>query len=110
MNLVGDGILTGEGVTEMTVKWELYLRGPEGDNTARLLATWEHSYLRNPDAKFDAVLYEEAKEIVGGGQKLDRLTLRITPTTGGPNAFFLPNGDGELTKGRIPHLDLPESR
>lgn len=107
LRLIGDGLITGDGVTQIDVKWELYLRGPDDTTAPVLLATFEHTYLRNPDARFDAVLYEESKSIVGGGKAGDRLTLRFTPTVGGPNAFFLPNGDGASTKGRIPHLDLP---
>lgn len=105
--LVGDGLLTGDGVTEIGVRWELFLRGADDTTPPVLLATWEHTYVRDPVARFDAVKYEEAKQIAGGGVAGNRLTLRITPTTGGPNAFFLPNGDGATAKGRIPHLDLP---
>ena len=105
--LVGDGVLTGDAVTEMTVKWELFLRGPDDATKPVLLATWNAMYARNPDARFDAVKYEDARLIPGGGAFGDRLTLHMTPTGGGPNAFFLPNGDGATAKGRIPRLDLP---
>lgn len=108
LTLVGDGVVTGDAVEAMDVQWDLYLRGPDDTTTPVLLARFDASYQRNPNARFDAVRYEATQALLtGGGKTGDRLTLRITPQTGGPNAFFLPNGDGALTKGRIPHLQLP---
>ena len=106
-NLVGDGLITGDQVTEMQVTWELYLSGPDDTTLPILLGSWDHVYVRNPNARFDAVKYEEKLQLQGGGKAGDRLRLHITPQTGGATAFFLPNGDGVTTNGRIPHLDLP---
>lgn len=108
LQFVGDGVVTGENVEVIDVRWELYLRGPDDTTAPVLLAGFDANYQRNPNARFDAVKYSATQTIAGGGKAGDRLTLRITPTTGGPNAFFLPNGDGAITKGEIPHLTLPQ--
>lgn len=108
LTLIGDALVTGDGVESIDATWQLFLRGPDDTTPAVLLHTFDHNYERDPVKRFDAVKYEESASITGGGDAGSRLTVKITPLTGGPNAFFLPNGDGATTNGRIPHFVLPQ--
>lgn len=109
-NLVGDGIVAGDGVRSITVLFEVRLRaqGVTGDASDTIVVMTQNTFMRDQGNRFGAVAFEQqlqgmAVPAVAG----DRLVLRITALRGDPGATFIPNGDGVTTGGRIPRLDLP---
>ena len=108
--LVGDGIVAGDGVNSVTALFEVRWRKQAAASDAAdvIVLSAQNSFVRDPDNRFKAVLYETrlpapAVPAVSG----DKLLLRVTALRGDPGASFILNGDGKYTNGRIPHLDLP---
>ena len=115
-HLVGDGVLTGSSVTNMTVQFEVRLRpqAAVADELDKVVLTTQNTFERDPDPQraFAPVLYDgqvpgTAVSAVAG----DRLVLRIHSVRGDSGAMYTLNGDGDrhgmYPGARIPHLDLP---
>jgi hypothetical protein len=78
------------------------------DTTDMPLATWMQHFDPLP-ASFDAQAYEldqtaPAIDFVAG----DQLILRYSAANTTSSEAYIPNGDGALSKGRIPHFTLPK--
>lgn len=107
--IVGDGIVAGEGAQRIEVAFELLLRRQGtprggGEHIVRLV----HTFVRDLQARFSAVRYEGSAagpEVAAAPG--DLLVLRVTALGGDPTAFYILNGDGARTGGRIPRIDLP---
>jgi hypothetical protein len=116
--LVGDGILAGEGVTFMDVRFDVLHRPMAGGGGEALLVRFENRFVRDLSARFRAVRYERAAEGPGtsmstptpAGGSPGLLVLRVTALDGSVGGSFILNGDGDRAGGRIPRLDLPGSR
>lgn len=114
--LVGDGILAGEGVTFMDVRFDVLHRPAEAGGGEALLARFENRFVRDLNARFRAVQYERAAEgwgtppPAGSSGSPGSLVLRVTALDGSVGGSFILNGDGDRAGGRIPRLDLPQAR
>lgn len=112
--LIGDGILAGEGVTFMDVRFDVLHRQANGGEA--LLVRFENRFVRDLNARFRAVRYERAAEgwgtppPAGSSGSPGLIVLRVTALDGSLNGSFILNGDGERAGGRIPRLDLPPPR
>ncbi|HRI18843.1 MAG TPA: hypothetical protein PL196_10000 [Burkholderiaceae bacterium] len=115
-HLVGDGILTGSGVTNITVSFEVRLRpqAAVADELDTVLLSTQNTFQRDPDPQraFAPVLFEAT--VPGRGADAapgDRLIWRIHALRGDSGAMYIPNGDGDrrgqYPGARIPRLDLP---
>ena len=117
-HLVGDGILTGSGVTNITVGFEVRLRpqGAVAEERDTILLSTQNTFQRDPDPQraFAPVLFETTVAgLAAAAAPGDRLVWRIHALRGDSGAMYIPNGDGDR-KGqypgaRIPRLDLPPS-
>lgn len=99
-HLVGDG----EGIYAATeVRFEIIWRAG-GSNS--VVATTTHTFMPlAPPNQYNAVPFDaDLDGVVVPAAPGDLLILRFS-TIGG--ASYIPNGDGALTKGRIPNLTLP---
>ena len=101
--LVGDGIV----FAPVDVRFDVIRRHlPASD---QLMTTFNHHFDPQADKSFNAVAFEATNQgTMAAVQKGDLLILKFTTTAGGTNAVFVPNGDGEKTKGRIPYLEIPQ--
>lgn len=92
-------------IANVDTKFELmHRRG--SDNV--VLASWTKSFEPLPDS-FDAQPYEigqtaPAIDFVAG----DQLVFRYSATGTTLSEAWIPNGDGDLSGGRIPHILLPQ--
>jgi hypothetical protein len=112
--LIGDGIVLGSGVTNVTVLFEVRWRraGAADDRGDVVLVSVTHTFVRdpNPDRAFRAVPFETtAPGLAAPAAPGDLLVLRFTALRGDSGAVFVPNGDGVTTFGRIPRLNLPQA-
>lgn len=78
------------------------------DTTDTTLATWQQHF-EPLAASFDAQAYEvdmpgQAIDFVVG----DQLVFRYTGANTTSSEAYIPNGDGALSHGRIPHFTLPK--
>lgn len=110
--LVGDGIVLGTGVTNVTVLFEARWRraGALDDRGDVVLWSVQNTFVRdaNPDRAFRAVPFQtQVSGQAAAASAGDSLVLRFTALRGDSGAVFVPNGDGATTSGRIPRLDLP---
>lgn len=110
--LVGDGIVLGSGVTNVTMLFEGRWRraGAADDRNDVVLWSVQNTFVRDPDPQrafravpFTTQVQGQAAEAAPG----DRLVLRFTALRGDSGATFVPNGDGRTTYGSIPRIDLP---
>jgi hypothetical protein len=91
------------------VRFQVLLRrqgAPPGSGDP--IVQFVHRFDRDPAQPFRAVAYEDAADgpavTAAAG---DLLVLRVTVLGGDPTAFYILNGDGATTGGRIPRVDLP---
>ncbi len=101
-------VLDGICLDAVDVHVELLLRAGPGDGDERELAALDHHFDPLPGGEYRAQAFEEdagldAVEAASG----DRLVLRFTGDESDLMMAYIPNGDGDLTGGRIPYLDLP---
>ena len=115
-HLVGDGILTGTGVTNITVQFEVRLRPRTAvaDELDTVLVTTQNTFQRDLQAPFAPVLFETTADgLAAPAAAGDRLIWRIHALRGDSGAMYIPNGDGDrrgqFPGARIPRLDLPVS-
>lgn len=108
--IVGDGLVAGPIAVSATVRFDLLLRGPSDPGGGLRFLSFQNRFVRDPspERKFSAVRYSASAE----GPRLevnpgDRLVLRVTSVDAEGSASFIVNGDGKLTGGEIPRLDLP---
>lgn len=99
-HFVLDAVITGS----VDVQFDLIWRRASGDV---MLATWGDHYEPLPDS-FDAQPFEyaEAASAVDFATG-DQLVFRYTGANATVNEAYIPNGDGEVSNGRIPHFTLP---
>ncbi len=115
-HIVGDGILTGSGVTNMTVQFDVRLRpqAAVAEELDKVVLSTQNTFQRATDPQrlfapilFDAQVAGTAVSAVAG----DRLVFRIKAVRGDSGAMYTLNGDGDRNGmypgARIPHLDLP---
>lgn len=104
--LVGDGII----FAPVDVKFDLMRRRTGvGD---QMIVSFAHHFEQptDPAQRFNAVPYEETRAgaAVPDVKKGDQLVLRFTTASPNGGAPYIPNGDGDKTKGRIPSVELPK--
>jgi hypothetical protein len=92
-------------VAPVDVKFELMHR--RGTDSV-ILSTWS-KHFEPLSSGYDAQPYEASKEVdaidaVAG----DLLVFRYTASNTKSAEAWIPNGDGELTNGRIPYIELPK--
>lgn len=100
---VGDGIIT----RPVDVTFEIFVRRNGGAEVA--LATFVHHFDPLPNGRFEAQPYEQTFTAPAVPfEEGDQLIWRYSGDNTDALYAYIPNGDGELAQGRIPHLDLPE--
>ncbi len=101
--LVADGII----IEAVDVTFELLVRPADGSSD-RVLATFNHHFDPLPGGVYEAQPFEETAE-VGAVDPADgdRLIFRYRGVSAGLAMAYVPNGDGALTDGRIPYIELP---
>ncbi len=104
--LVGDGII----IAPVDVQFDLIRRRPPNNDLP--IATFVHHFDPPMDSgqRFNAVAYEETKSAaaVPDVKPGDRLVLRFKTSSPNGGAPYIPNGDGDNAKGRIPSVELPK--
>lgn len=99
--MVGDGIV----LESVDVTFEIVWRSDSGDE---VLASWQHHFDPLPGGEYRAQAYEESAELARvDAADGDQLILRFTGEGSEQVMAYIPNGDGEVTDGRVPFLDLP---
>ena len=99
--LVADGIC----LEPVDVTFEILWRS-RGDD--QLLASWQEHFDPRPDGEYRAQPFEETTDLEGvDASSGDQLVFRYTGENSDLTMAYVPNGDGELTGGRIPFIDLP---
>jgi hypothetical protein len=89
------------------VQFDVLMRDAQGDH---FLATWTHHF-EPPPSGFDAQPFDaDAPGAARSGKSGDRLILKITVLGVSPGSgfFYIPNGDGAGSNGRIPSLTPPK--
>lgn len=72
------------------------------------LASWTEHYEPLGAGNFDAQPFEYDKPAPAIDWKTgDELVFRYTGSNSSARAAYIPNGDGAITHGRIPHITLP---
>ena len=102
-HLIGDGLI----VQSCDVQFDVLTRDAQGDHR---VTTWTHHF-DPPSSGFDAQPFEgDASGSAVAVSSGDRLVLRITVlgVSSGTSTFYIPNGDGSASNGRIPSLTLPK--
>ncbi|HTL36005.1 MAG TPA: hypothetical protein VL326_22900 [Kofleriaceae bacterium] len=92
-------------IKPVDVTFDLFVRRGTTDT---MLATWMQHFDPIP-ASFDAQAYEldrtaPAIDFMAG----DQLIFRYSGANTTSSEAYIPNGDGSLSKGRIPHFTLPK--
>jgi len=76
--------------------------------TDTLLGTWQQHWEPLPGGVYEAQAYEhdvtDAPAVDADGQ----LIFRYTGMNATLDQAYIPNGDGELSKGRIPNITIPQ--
>lgn len=115
-HLVGDGIMTGAGVTNISVQFEVRLRpkAAVAEELDTILLTTQNTFVRDSQRPFAPVLFETSVAgIAAAAAPGDRLIWRVHALRGDSGAMYIPNGDGDRNGqypgARIPRLDLPQS-
>jgi hypothetical protein len=93
-------------IQPVDVTFDLIWRRGTTDTT---LASWQKHFDPLPGASYDAQAYEvdeqaQAIDFAPGDQFVFRYS--AGPNTSAAEAY-IPNGDGQLSKGRIPNITLP---
>jgi hypothetical protein len=98
-------VLDGIVLEAVDVRFELLHRSGGGDTA---LASFDQHFDPLPGGGYRAQAFEREEDLpkVDAGDG-DRLVLRFTGDGSDLMMAYIPNGDGELTGGRIPYLDLP---
>lgn len=93
-------------ISPVDVQFDLVHRRGGSDTT---LATWMEHYEALGGGNFDAqpFEYDETAPAVDF-QSGDQLVFRYTGTNAMTSQSYIPNGDGSLSKGRIPNITLPK--
>lgn len=113
-DLIGDGLLLGNGVSKMRVRFEVRVRRSTAsdDSADQILFTVENVFVRDPVSPLSAVRFQtQVDGLAGDAAPGDKLILRFTGLADGSDigAMFIPNSDGALRGGRIPRIQLPQS-
>jgi hypothetical protein len=113
---VGDGVITGASVTNITVQFEVRLRpqAAQADELDKVILSTQNTFQRDrdPQRAFAPVLYDgQVPGLAVNAVAGDKLVLRIHSLRGDSGAMYIINGDGDQNGkypgARIPHLDLP---
>lgn len=101
-HLVLDAVI----IQSVDVTFDLIWRRGSNDTT---LATWQEHYDPLGGGNFDAQPFEYDEP----GQAIDwksgdQLVFRYTGANATQSEAYIPNGDGALSKGRIPNITLPK--
>ncbi|MEO6773293.1 MAG: hypothetical protein ABI467_09740 [Kofleriaceae bacterium] len=93
-------------ITPVDLQFDLVHRRAGTDTT---LVTWMEHYVPIGGGNFDAQPFEydepaPAVDFAAG----DQLVFRYTGTNATTAQSYVPNGDGTLSKGRIPNITLPK--
>jgi len=100
-NFVLDGIC----LDAVDVRFELLVRA---GSEARELTSFGRHFDPLPGNEYRAQAFEHPVDLDGVEAAAgDQLVLRFTGDSSDLMMAYIPNGDGELTGGRIPFLDLP---
>ena len=79
------------------------------DGADTVLATWQEHFEPLPKGDYSAQAYELDVEAPAIDYKSgDELVFRYTGLGSTAMMAFIPNGDGEITRGRIPNITLPK--
>lgn len=112
--LIGDGILTGAGVTNISVQFDLRLRprSAVADELDTVILTTQNTFQRDLQNPFAPVLFETTVSgIAAAAVAGDHLIWRIHAVRGDSGAMYIPNGDGDRNGqypgARIPRVELP---
>jgi hypothetical protein len=99
-------VLDAVVISSVDVQFDLVHRHAGTDTT---LVTWMEHYEALGGGNFDAqaLEYDETAPAVDF-QSGDQLVFRYTGRNGAAAETFIPNGDGSLSKGRIPNITLPK--
>ena len=99
-------VLDGICLQSVDVRFELIHR--TGDGEDRELAAFGRHYDPLPSGEYIAQPFEHDEELEAvDSADGDQLVLRYTGDGSALMMAWIPNGDGQLTGGRIPYLDLP---
>jgi hypothetical protein len=100
--LVADGIVLQSVDVTFDIVWR-----SGGDD--QVLASWQRHLDPLPGGEYRAQPFEESAEVEGQqAAEGDQLILRFRGEGSDLPMAYIPNGDGELTGGRIPFIDLPD--
>jgi hypothetical protein len=98
-------VLDGICLDPVDDRFELLLRAGAADQT---LASFDHHFEPLPGGGYEAQAFEHEESLARVDAAAgDRLVLRFTGEGSELEMAYIPNGDGALTGGRIPYLDLP---
>jgi hypothetical protein len=101
--LVADGII----LEVVDVRFEILLRRGDGSEDIEL-ASFEHHFEPLPGGAYEAQPYEATADVVAVEPAPgDQLIFRYSGESASMPMAYIPNGDGELTGGRIPFIELP---
>jgi len=93
-------------IRPVDVTFDLVWRRGAADTT---LATWMQHFEPLPGGVYDAQPYElDVQAPAIDFQKGDQFIFRYTGMNSTAMQAFIPNGDGEITNGRIPNITLPK--
>jgi hypothetical protein len=91
-------------ITPVDVRYELIHRS----DTDTVLASWERHWDPMDPNLFEAQAYEVDQTAAAVSFETgDKLVFRYTGLSGTMTDSYVPNGDGHLSNGRIPHITLP---
>ena len=94
-------------IQSVDLQFDLVWRRGTTDTT---LVTFAEHYDPLGGGNFDAqpLEYDEATTVALDFKSGDKLVFRYTGTNGSVAQAYIPNGDGSLSKGRIPNITLPK--
>jgi hypothetical protein len=93
-------------IRPVDVTFDLVWRQAGGDTT---LATWMQHFEPLPGGVFDAQPYElDVPVSIGMDEKGSQFIFRYSGMNSTAMMAFIPNGDGDITGGRIPNITLPK--
>lgn len=115
-HLVGDGILSGAGVQNITVQFDVRLRpqAAVADELDQVIVTTMNTFQRDLQNPYAPVLFETtlAGPAVSAAPG-DHLVLRFHALRGDSGAVYIINGEGngkgQYPSARVPRIDLPGS-
>lgn len=108
--LTGDGVIAGATAQVIVVRFEVRLRPAGADGGARdvVIVSLQNRFVRDAVKRFAAVRYRgEAPGPEVRASAGDRLVLRATAVEGDAGSSYIFNGEGPVTGGEIPRIDLP---